>query len=204
MTETLTELGEYIVGLVPDRVQSFALINGELVLTAQAAHIVPLLTFLRDDEACRFTQLMDVTAVDYPARPARFEVVYSLLSLTKNRRIRVKLAVEEGVGVPSACEVFPAANWYEREVWDMYGVFFMYHPDLRRILTDYGFEGHPQRKDFPLTGYVELRYDDDQKRVVYEKVKLNQAYRSFDFLSPWEGTDYAQPTLPGDEKAKTA
>lgn len=204
MTETLTELGEYIVGLVPDRVQSFALINGELVLTAQAAHIVPLLTFLRDDEACRFTQLMDVTAVDYPARPARFEVVYSLLSLTKNRRIRVKLAVEEGVGVPSACEVFPAANWYEREVWDMYGVFFMYHPDLRRILTDYGFEGHPQRKDFPLTGYVELRYDDDQKRVVYEKVQLNQAYRSFDFLSPWEGTDYVQPTLPGDEKAKTA
>jgi NADH-quinone oxidoreductase subunit C len=200
----LQELGEYIQGLVPDRVSGFAVVNGELVLMTTAAGIVPLLTFLRDDERCLFSQLIDVTAVDYPSRSERFEVVYNLLSMKKNVRIRVKLSVEEGVGVPSVCEVYPAANWFEREVWDMYGVFFMYHPDLRRILTDYGFEGHPQRKDFPLTGYVEMRYDEDQKRVVYEKVKLNQAYRHFDYLSPWEGADYVSPPLPGDEKAKTA
>ncbi len=190
MTQTLQEFGEYIQGMVSDRVKSFAVANDELVLITDVTHSVPLLTFLRDDEHCLFSQLMDVTAVDHPSRVERFEVVYNLLSLKKNRRIRVKLSVEEGLGVPSACEVFPAANWFEREVWDMYGIFFMYHPDLRRILTDYGFEGHPQRKDFPLTGYVEMRYDEDQKRVVYEKVKLNQAYRSFDFLSPWEGTTY--------------
>lgn len=199
MSEKLQELGDYIHGFIADRVLSHSLINGQLVLTTRPNDIVALLTFLRDDEGCRFSQLTDITAVDFPNRPERFEVVYNLLSMTKNVRIRVKLSVEEGVGVPSACEVFPAANWYEREVWDMYGIFFMYHPDLRRILTDYGFEGHPQRKDFPLTGHVELRYDEDQKRVVYEKVKLNQAYRSFDFLSPWEGMD---SMLPGDEKAK--
>ncbi len=201
MTRTLQEFGDYIHGMISDRVTSFAVVGGELILTAEAGNIVALLTFLRDDEECQFSQLMDITAVDFPNRPKRFEVVYNLLSLTKNRRIRVKLNIEEVVGVPSACEVFHSANWFEREVWDMYGIFFMYHPDLRRILTDYGFEGHPQRKDFPLTGYVELRYDEDQKRVVYEKVKLNQAYRNFDFLSPWEGTDYVAPTLPGDEKA---
>ena len=201
MTQTLQEFGEYIQGMVSDRVKSFAVANDELVLITDVTHSVPLLTFLRDDEHCLFSQLMDVTAVDHPSRVERFEVVYNLLSLKKNRRIRVKLSVEEGLGVPSACEVFPAANWFEREVWDMYGIFFMYHPDLRRILTDYGFEGHPQRKDFPLTGYVEMRYDEDQKRVVYEKVKLNQAYRSFDFLSPWEGAEYPVPMLPGDEKA---
>ncbi len=200
MAQTLEQLGDYIHGTVSDRVTSFAVTNGELALTTSPSHIVDLLTFLRDDENCLFSQLTDITAVDYPNRPERFEVVYHLLSMKKNVRIRIKVPVEEGLGVPSACEVYPAANWFEREVWDMYGVFFMYHPDLRRILTDYGFEGHPQRKDFPLTGHVELRYDEDQKRVVYEKVKLNQSYRSFDFLSPWEGTDYV---LPGDEKATT-
>jgi NADH-quinone oxidoreductase subunit C len=198
MRVILQELGDYIHGMVSDRVTAHHVSNGELVLTSSVAHILPLLTFLRDDERCLFSQLMDVTAIDFPTRPERFEVVYNLLSLKKNLRIRVKLPVEEGTGVPSACEVFPSANWYEREVWDMYGIFFMYHPDLRRILTDYGFDGHPLRKDFPLTGFVEMRYDEDQKRVVYEKVKLAQAYRSFDFLSPWEGPNY---TLPGDEKA---
>ncbi len=201
MTQSLTEFGEYIQSMVRDKVSAHAITNGELMLVTSAQHILPLLTFLRDDENCQFTQLMDVTAVDYPNRPERFEVVYNLLSLTKNRRVRIKIPVEEGLGVPSATEVFPAAGWFEREVWDMYGIFFMYHPDLRRILTDYGFEGHPQRKDFPLTGYVEMRYDEDQKRVVYEPVKLNQAYRSFDFLSPWEGMDRM---LPGDEKARAS
>jgi NADH-quinone oxidoreductase subunit C len=196
MPKTLTELGDYIQGFVADRVEAHALMHGELVLTSNVANIVPLLTFLRDDEHCRFAQLTDITAVDYPNRPQRFEVVYHLLSMTKNLRIRVKVNVEEGLGIPSACEVFPAANWYEREVWDMYGVFFMYHPDLRRILTDYGFEGHPQRKDFPLTGYVEMRYDEAQKRVIYEPVKLSQAYRSFDYLSPWEGCEYLAQTPP--------
>lgn len=200
MTQTLQEFGDYIHGMVSDRVTKHEVRNGELVLYTDVNHIVPLLTFLRDDERCLFSQLQDVTAIDWPNRPQRFEVVYNLLSLKKNCRIRVKLPVEEGVGVPSAVEVYPSAGWFEREVWDMYGIFFMYHPDLRRILTDYGFEGHPQRKDFPLTGYVELRYDEDSKRVVYEPVKLNQAYRSFDFLSPWEGADYP---LPGDEKGTT-
>ncbi len=198
MTQTLEEFGDYIQGMVSDRVSSHRVVNGELVLVTDASHIAPLLTFLRDDEHCRFSQLMDVTAVDRPNRVARFEVVYNLLSLVKNRRIRVKLSVDEHTPVPTVTDIYPAANWFEREVWDMYGVFFDSHPDLRRILTDYGFEGHPQRKDFPLTGFVELRYDEDQKRVVYEKVKLNQAYRSFDFLSPWEGMNH---TLPGDEKA---
>ena len=201
MSTNLQEFGDYIHGMVSDRVSAHSVVNGELTLTSSVGHIVDLLTFLRDDENCLFSQLMDVTALDYPSRPERFEVIYNLLSLKKNLRIRVKVPVEEGIGVPSACEVYPSANWYERETWDMYGIFFMYHADLRRILTDYGFEGHPNRKDFPLTGYVEMRYDEDQKRVVYEKVKLNQAYRSFDFLSPWEGTDYV---LPGDEKAVPA
>ena len=198
MSKTLEELGEYIQHTVSDRVLSWHLQNGELVLMTDANHIIPLLTFLRDDEECLFSQLMDVTAADYPSRIERFEVVYNLLSLKKNRRIRVKLGIEENLGVPSSVEVYPSAGWFEREVWDMYGVFFMYHPDLRRILTDYGFEGHPQRKDFPLSGYVEMRYDENQKRVIYEPVKLNQAYRSFDFLSPWEGPNYV---IPGDEKA---
>lgn len=197
MSKTLEALGDYIQHTVRDRIASYHVANGELVLMTDVNHILPLLTFLRDDDACLFSQLMDVTAIDWPNRVQRFDVVYNLLSLKHNRRIRVKLPVEENLGVPSAVEVYPSAGWFEREVWDMYGVFFMYNPDLRRILTDYGFEGHPQRKDFPLTGYVELRYDEDQKRVVYEPVKLNQAYRSFDFLSPWEGPDYV---IPGDEK----
>ena len=187
MTQTLAAFGDYIVGLVPDRVQSFFVAHDELVLITDAANVVSLLTFLRDDENCLFSQLMDVTAVDFPDRIDRFEVVYNLLSLKKNKRSRVKLNVAEDVSVPSANDVYLSAGWFEREVWDMYGIFFDNHPDLRRILTDYGFDGHPQRKDFPLTGFVELRYDEDQKRVVYEKVKLNQAYRSFDFTSPWEG-----------------
>ncbi|MEE9210250.1 MAG: NADH-quinone oxidoreductase subunit C, partial [Kiloniellales bacterium] len=160
--------------------------------------IVKLLVFLRDDQNCQFKQLMDVTAVDYPDREARFDVVYNLLSLKHNQRVRVKTTAEEGAPVPSATSVFNSANWFEREVWDLFGIFFSDHPDLRRIMTDYGFEGHPLRKDFPLTGYVEVRYDADQKRVVYEPVKLTQEYRSFDFMSPWEG----MPQLPGDEKAE--
>lgn len=196
MNDTLSEFGQYIHGMVPDRVTSYFVANGELTLMTTAMHILELALFLRDDEHCKFSQLMDVTAIDYPNRAYRFEVTYNLLSLKKNLRIRLKVPVEDGVAVTSICEAFPSANWFEREVWDMYGIFFMFHPDMRRILTDYGFEGHPQRKDFPLTGYVELRYDEDQKRVVYEKVKLNQAYRSFDFLSPWEGTTYLDKAPP--------
>lgn len=203
MAMALAELGEYIQGTISDRVLSHHLAKDELVVVTDAAHVVELLTFLRDDEQCRFSQLMDITATDFPAQLKRFEVVYNLLSLTKNSRIRIKLAVDESSSVPSVTGVYPAANWFEREVWDMYGVVFDNHPDLRRILTDYGFDGHPQRKDFPLTGYVELRYDENEKRVVYEPVKLSQAYRSFDFLSPWEGPNYPTTApLPGDEKAK--
>ena len=175
-------------------------IQGESIVWTTPEHLPWLLAFLRDDGECRFQQLIDISGVDYPERPQRFEVVYQLLSLSHNRRLRVKVATDEATPLPSVIPVFSSAGWYEREVYDMYGVRFSDHPDLRRILTDYGFDGHPQRKDFPLTGYVELRYDEVQKRVVYEPVKLNQAYRSFDFLSPWEGTpDYV---LPGDEKVK--
>lgn len=204
MPRTLPELGDYIQATISDRVVSHHMVNDELVVVTDAPHIAELLTFLRDDEYCRFTQLIDITAVDFPERPKRFEVVYNLLSIYKNRRIRLKLSVDDATAVPSAVPVFATAGWLEREVWDMYGVPFEGNPDLRRILTDYGFDGHPQRKDFPLTGYVELRYDEDEKRVVYEPVKLNQAYRAFDFMSPWEGPDYPQPTLPGDEKAKAS
>lgn len=172
--------------------------GGEQVLYVPASGLIALLTFLRDDSQLMFKQLIDVTAVDYPARSPRFDVVYQLLSLHHNRRLRVKVQTDDNAPVPSVCSLFSTAGWLEREVWDMYGISFAGNPDLRRILTDYGFEGHPQRKDFPLTGYVELRYDSEQKRVVYEPVKLNQAYRSFDFLSPWEGPNYV---LPGDEKA---
>lgn len=190
MQEKLEHLAHAIANTVSDRLKSWDITKGELTLWTDPSHIVPLLTFLREDAEMRFSQLVDVCGVDYPDRPQRFEVVYNLLSLTKNLRVRVKLMVDEVTPVPSVVDVYPSANWFEREVWDMYGVFFSNHPDLRRILTDYGFDGHPQRKDFPLTGYVELRYDEDQKRVVYEPVKLTQAYRSFDFLSPWEGTEY--------------
>jgi len=158
-----------------------------------------VITFLRDDPECDFICFIDICGVDYPAREKRFDVVYHLLSLRKNQRIRVKLETDAFTPVPSIIEIFPAANWFERETYDLYGVVFADHPDLRRLLTDYGFEGHPLRKDFPLTGFVEVRYDDIQRRVVYEPVKLTQEFRNFDFLSPWEGTEYV---LPGDEKAK--
>jgi NADH-quinone oxidoreductase subunit C len=184
---------------MPGALKSAEVIHGELVLTVNMFQFLQVVTYLRDDANCLFTQLIDIAGVDYPAREQRFEVVYQLLSLKHNRRVRLKLATDEKTPVPSITSLFSSAAWYEREIWDMYGVLFSDHPDLRRILTDYGFDGHPQRKDFPLTGYVELRYDNELKRVVYEPVKLTQAYRSFDFLSPWEGnTEYV---LPGDEKA---
>jgi NADH-quinone oxidoreductase subunit C len=196
---TLEELGDTIAAALPGVVQARAIAKGELCLHVARARIVEALTFLRDDPRCLFKILVDLCGVDYPDQAERFEVVYNLLSLKHNRRIRVKVATDEESLVPSATGVFNAAGWYEREAWDMYGVFFADHPDLRRLLTDYGFEGHPLRKDFPLTGYVEMRYDPEQRRVIYEPVKLTQDFRSFDFLSPWEGMTRV---LPGDEKAK--
>jgi NADH-quinone oxidoreductase subunit C len=172
----------------------------EVTVTVARDDIVKVMTTLRDDPAFRFEVLIDICGVDYPARPERFDVVYHLLSPRKNLRIRVKVTTDEDRPVPSIVGVHPSANWFEREAYDMYGILFSGHPDLRRLLTDYGFEGYPLRKDFPLTGYVEVRYDDAQKRVVYEPVRLNQEFRTFDFESPWEGTDYV---LPGDEKAKS-
>jgi NADH-quinone oxidoreductase subunit C len=170
----------------------------ELTITATPETIVDTLRRLRDDERCQFEMLIDLAGVDYPERAQRFEVVYHLLSPRLNRRIRIKIPADEATQVPSAIPVFPNADWYEREAYDMFGILFSGHPDLRRLLTDYGFQGHPLRKDFPLTGHVEVRYDDEKKRVVYEPVKLTQDFRSFDFESPWEGTTY---TIPGDEKA---
>lgn len=169
-----------------------------IIVHAKRDDIVKVITTLRDDPKCQFTQLIDVCGADYPERPERFEIVYHLLSMNLNARVRVKVNATESTPVPSIVDIHPCANWLEREVWDMYGVYFTGHPDLRRILTDYGFDGHPLRKDFPLTGYVEMRYDEEQKRVIYEPVKLPQDFRSFDFLSPWEGI---QKVLPGDEKA---
>jgi NADH-quinone oxidoreductase subunit C len=177
----------------------FSIAYGELTLHADAEDINTVLTFLRDDAECRFVNFIDLTAADYPEREKRFDVVYHLLSPYKNSRVRVKVPAGEGDVVPSAIPSFKGADWFEREVYDLYGITFSGHPDLRRILTDYGFQGHPLRKDFPTTGYVEVRYDDEQKRVVYEPVKLVQEFRQFDYLSPWEGTNYV---LPGDEKAK--
>ena len=199
MNEALEELGEYVLGALPEMVSGAEVAQGELTIAVNWDAIVTVLTFLRDDTNCQFRQLIDICGVDYPGRERRFEVVYHLLSLRQNQRIRVKLSTDESTPVPSVTGVFSAAGWWEREAWDLYGILFSGHPDLRRILTDYGFEGHPLRKDFPLTGHVEVRYDDEQKRVVYEPVKLTQEFRSFDFLSPWEG----MPTvLPGDEKAE--
>jgi NADH-quinone oxidoreductase subunit C len=180
-------------------VESHMVAFGELTLVARADQIVPLLTFLRDDPRCLFTTLVDLCGADYPERAQRFDVVYHLLSMRKNQRIRVKIALDEATPVQSTIGVYPASAWYEREAFDMYGILFAGNPDLRRLLTDYGFQGFPLRKDFPLTGHVEVRYDPDQQRVVYEPVKLPQAYRNFDFLSPWEGMS---EVLPGDEKAK--
>jgi NADH-quinone oxidoreductase subunit C len=171
---------------------------GEVSITVARERIVDVLTRLRDDPELRFEVLIDIAGVDYPARQNRFDVVYHLLSVRKNLRLRLKLETDEDTSVPSVIAVFPNANWYEREAYDMYGILFSDHPDLRRLLTDYGFDGYPLRKDFPLTGYKEVRYDDEQKRVVYEPVRLTQEFRQFDFESPWEGVNYI---LPGDEKA---
>jgi NADH-quinone oxidoreductase subunit C len=196
--QALQELGDYIQGALSNEVRGTEIVCDQLIVHAQRSSIVKALTFLRDDSNCLFKQLMDLCGVDYPDRDERFEVVYNLLSLKHNQRVRVKVTTNETEPVPSVSDVYSAANWYEREAWDLYGVFFTDHPDLRRILTDYGFEGHPQRKDFPLTGYVEMRYDEEQKRVVYRPVELVQEFRRFDFLSPWEGM---LGKLPGDEKA---
>ena len=197
MTQALKDLGEYIASALPQDVLRTEVNRcGELTLDVRTASVVKVLTFLKDDTGCLFKQLVDVCGVDWPGREQRFDVVYHLLSMKHNQRVRVKVATDEETAVASVTGVFSSAGWFEREVWDMYGVIFSGHPDLRRILTDYGFEGHPLRKDFPLTGYVEMRYDDEAKRVVYEPVKLTQDFRSFDFLSPWEGP------LPGDEKAE--
>jgi len=199
MDEALDRLGSTIKTALPASVTGYQVAYGELTVNAKAADIVKVATFLRDDPACQFICIIDVTAVDWPGRAQRFDVVYHLLSPRLNQRIRVKVPTDEVTPVPSLVGVFHGANWYERETFDLYGVLFTGHPDMRRILTDYGFEGHPLRKDFPLTGFVEVRYDDELKRVVYEKVRLAQEFRNFDFLSPWEGPDYV---LPGDEKAK--
>jgi len=199
MTQLLKELGDHVAAALPQDVTATAIHHGELIVAVKREAIVRVLTFLRDDPKCLFKLLADLCGVDYPDRSERFDVVYNLLSLRHNQRIRVKLTTDEEQAVPSVTAVFSAAGWFEREAWDLFGIFFSDHPDLRRLLTDYGFEGHPLRKDFPLTGYVEVRYDEDQKRVIYQPVRLKQEFRSFDFLSPWEGMDHV---LPGDEKAK--
>jgi NADH-quinone oxidoreductase subunit C len=201
MDQALNELGDYIDAGNAGVVLGIEVAYGELMVIAEAAAVPKLLTFLRDDQNCQFKQLVDVTAVDYPEREARFTVVYNLLSLRHNQRVRVKTAVAEGVPMASVTGVFSSAIWFEREVWDMFGVAFSGHPDLRRILTDYGFEGHPLRKDFPLTGHVEVRYDEDQKRVVYEPVKLTQEFRKFDFMSPWEGMLQTPDDVSADSEA---
>ena len=199
MDDTLEILGRTIADALAPAVKGYSVAHQELTLSADAGDIPAVMRFLRDDPRCLFWSIIDVTAVDWPGRERRFDVVYHLLSPKLNVRIRVKAPAEEGVPVPSIVEVFPGADWFEREIYDLYGIVFAGHPDMRRILTDYGFEGHPLRKDFPLTGCVELRYDDELKRVVYSPVRLAQEFRNFDFLSPWEGTDYV---LPGDEKAQ--
>ena len=195
----LRELLDEIAPTLGEVLIDSAIVRGELTLRVQAGAIARVLTYLRDEPNCQFKLLVDLCGVDYPEREQRFEVVYHLLSPRQNQRVRVKVGTDEVTPVPSVTRVFASAMWYEREAWDMYGIYFSDHPDLRRLLTDYGFEGHPLRKDFPQTGYVEVRYDDGAKRVVYEPVKLTQEFRQFDFESPWEGTDYV---LPGDEKAK--
>lgn len=197
-TLSFIDLADYIAESLGEAVLSHGFEKDEMVITAKREDIVRVLQFLRDDHECQFKMLVSLCAVDYPDRPERFEVVYNLLSLTQNNRVRVKISVAENEFVPTVTKLFSTAGWFEREAWDLYGIYFDGHSDLRRILTDYGFEGHPLRKDFPLTGYVELRYDEEQRRVVYEPVKLTQDYRNFDYLSPWEGMTDVQ--LPGDEK----
>jgi NADH-quinone oxidoreductase subunit C len=199
VTESLTDFSAHLKEKIGTKVVDAAQAYGELTIKVEGADIVDVLSFLKTDPQCQFVSIIDICGADYPQREKRFDVVYHLLSPRQNKRIRVKVETDEDTPVPSAFSVYPGADWYERETYDLYGVLFSGHPDLRRLLTDYGFEGHPLRKDFPLTGFVEVRYDDEAKRVVYEPVELKQEFRSFDFLSPWEGTDYV---LPGDEKAR--
>lgn len=199
--QALKDLANHLDATLGDYLQSSEVRYGELTLRVHGDALERIIKFLRDDSACHFEILVDVCGVDYPDRDPRFDVVYHLLSISNNLRIRVQVGVNEDDSVPTVSALYSTAAWFEREVWDLYGVYFTDHPDLRRILTDYGFEGHPLRKDFPLTGYVEVRYDDEQKRVVYEPVKLTQDFRSFDFMSPWEG---AKAILPGDEKSEEA
>jgi len=198
MDDSLSDLGEYIADVAGRAVSSWIVEYNELTVHVTRENLKKFLKLLRDDARCQFTVLIDICGVDYPERSKRFDVVYHLLSLKQNLRVRVKTETEDGAAVPSVIDLYSAANWFEREAYDFYGILFSGHPDLRRLLTDYGFRGHPMRKDFPLTGYVEVRYDDEQKKVVYEPVKLAQEFRSFDFMSPWEGSEYQ---LPGDEKA---
>ncbi|MGE5766106.1 MAG: NADH-quinone oxidoreductase subunit C [Bacteroidota bacterium] len=197
MNEALRDLGDYLEAAIGDGLLAVEIAYDQLSLRIPRDSLVKVLTFLRDDHNCHFKQLVDITAVDYPDQAERFEVVYNLLSLKLNQRVRVKLTTDERTPVASVSRVFSSAIWLERETWDMFGIFFSDHPDLRRILTDYGFEGHPLRKDFPLTGFKEVRYSEEEKRVVYEPVRLTQEFRRFDFMSPWEGMLH----LPGDEKA---
>ena len=201
MTQAMQELGGLIAAKRPDCVLAFDVSFDELNIDVTPSNIVGLIEFLKSDRSCRFSSLVDITAVDYPGREKRFEVVYHLLSMYQNHRVRLRMSVREEDMVASIIEVHPSANWFEREVFDMFGILFTGHPDLRRLLTDYGFRGHPLRKDFPTTGYTELRYDEAKKRVVYEPVSLIQEYRQFDFMSPWEGAKYV---LPGDEKTDAA
>ncbi|WP_208351215.1 NADH-quinone oxidoreductase subunit C [Pseudaestuariivita rosea] len=201
MNEALEELGALIAAKRPDCVLDYAVANGELTVNVAPASLHGLVEFLTTNPSCQFSTLVDITAVDHPSRPKRFEVVYHFLSMYQNHRIRLKVAIREEDMVASITDIHPSANWFEREVFDMFGILFSGHPDLRRILTDYGFRGHPLRKDFPTTGYTEVRYDEAQKRVVYEPVSLVQEYRQFDFMSPWEGAEYI---LPGDEKKEEA
>jgi NADH-quinone oxidoreductase subunit C len=196
----LAELGAAIVDTLAGTVSGHTVAHGELTLHAEAADIVSVIRFLRDDERCRFYSIIDITAIDWPSRERRFDIVYHLLSPTLNQRVRIKIETDETTPVPSIIDVFPGANWFEREAYDLYGVLFTGHPDMRRILTDYGFEGHPLRKDFPLTGFVEVRWDEEVKRVVYEPVRLNQEFRNFDFLSPWEGLNDPLPPMPRQDK----
>ena len=197
MSEALNDLGAMLAAQSPAAVESFAVAFGELTLTVRLTQLVGFVGLLKSDPACKFSSLVDITAVDYPERAERFDVVYHFLSMYTNQRLRLRVAVSEDAIVPSIHTIHPSANWFEREVFDMFGILFSGHPDLRRLLTDYGFRGHPLRKDFPTTGYTEVRYDEAQKRVVYEPVSLVQEYRQFDFMSPWEGAQYI---LPGDEK----
>jgi NADH-quinone oxidoreductase subunit C len=201
MEETLRELGEQVTQALAGAVTGFRVEHGELTVDVEADKIVAVAKFLRDDPRCQFVNIVDICGVDWPAREKRFDVVYHLLSPKQNQRIRLKVQTDEATPVPSLCGVYAGANWFEREAYDLYGILFSDHPELRRLLTDYGFEGYPLRKDFPLTGFVEVRWDDALKRVVYEPVRLTQEFRNFDFLSPWEGTEYV---LPGDEKSDKA